>query len=185
MEHTNLFLYENDSALQVDYPNGKVDTPIPGVAYARATGNVDPTVIYNEKKTTYTVTLNLKNRSGATIGESSTVQTPETIEGDAIKVNIVAPEVANYKPSILVEKIEVSANTSHDVVYYALTSYTVTVHHMCEGSAITEDTTVLVDNVYETESKQVTIVPENIPGYTANTVNITVSGNMEYTLEYT
>ena len=185
MEHTNLFLYENDAALRADYPNGKVDDVIPGVAYARTTGNEDPTVIYNSKKTVYVVTLNLKNRSGATIGASSTVQTPEAVEGDMIKVNIVAPEVANYKPSILVEKIEVSANTSHDVVYYALTSYTVTVHHMCEGSAITADTTVLVDNVYETESKQVTIVPENIPGYTADTVNLAVSGNMEYTLEYT
>ena len=103
--------------------------------------------------------MNLKNRSGATIGESSTVQTPEAVEGDAIKVNIVAPEVANYKPSIPVEKIEVSANTSHDVVYNSLTSYTVTVHHMCEGTAITADTTVLVDDVYETESKRVTSRP--------------------------
>lgn len=185
MEHTNLFLYENDAALQADYPNGKVDDVIPGVAYARTTGNEDPTVIYNGKKTVYVVTLNLKNRSGATIGASSTVQTPEAVEGDVIKVNIVAPEVANYKPSILVEKIEVSANTSHDVVYNSLTSYTVTVHHMFEGTAITADTTVLVDDIYETESKRVTIVPENIPGYTASAVNLTVSGNMEYTLEYT
>lgn len=184
MEHTNLFLYENDSALQADYPNGKVDTPTPGVAYARATGSADPTVIYNKKKTTYTVTLNLKNRSGATIGESSTVQTPEAIEGDMIKVNIVAPEVANYKPSILVEKIEVSANTSHDVIYNSLTSYTVTVHHMCEGSAITADTTVVSESVYETEKTRVTIEPVSISGYKAEPVTITVSGNCEYNLEY-
>ncbi len=184
MEHTNLFLYENDSALQADYPNGKVDTPTPGVAYARATGSVNPTVIYNKKKTTYTVTLNLKNRSGATIGGSSTVQTPEAIEGDVIKVNIVAPEVVNYKPSILVEKIEVSANTSHDVVYNSLTSYTVTVHHMCEGSAITADTTVVSESVYETEKTSVTIEPVEVTGYTAKPVTITISGDCEYELEY-
>lgn len=185
MEHTNLFLYENDAALEVDYPNGKVDTPVPGVAYARATGNVDPTVIYNEKKTTYTVTLNLKNRSGATIGEASAVQTGEAVEGSPIKVNIVAPDVEGYKPAIPVEKIEISANTSHDVIYNAATAYTVTVHHMCEGSAITADTTVLVEGIYETETARVKIIPENVPGYTAQPVTISVSGDMTYDLEYT
>ena len=184
MTHTNLFLYGNEAAMQADYPNGKIDDVTPGVAYARTSGGEDPAVIYNNKKTTYAITLNLKNRSGATIGQSTTVQSPEAIEGEAIKMNIVSPDVDGYKPVVLVEKIEVSADGQRDVIYNAFTAYTVTVHHMYQGSPITADTVVHSDSVYETETVRVRIEPERVVGYMADAVTISVSGNMEYTLEY-
>jgi hypothetical protein len=55
---------------------------------------------------------------------------------------------------------------------------------MCEGSAITADTTVISEGVYETEKVRVTIEPVEVPGYQAEAVVITISGDCEYELEY-
>ena len=184
MEHTNLFLYENNTALQTDYPNGKVDTPVPGVAYGRADANSGATVLFNQKKTNYTVTLSFKDRSGNTVTANTTVQSPLVLEGVSTKMNINAPEVEGYKAIHPVEKIVVTGDTAHTVLYYVQTSYTVTVHHMYEGSAITEDTEIEIDNVFEEDRVRVTIQPEDIPGYMASSVTITVSGDMEYNLIY-
>ena len=184
MEHTNLFLYENVTALQTDYPNGKVDTPVPGVAYGRADANSGATVLYNQKKTNYTVTLSFKDRSGNTVTANTTVQSPLVLEGVSTKMNINAPEVDGYKAIHPVEKIVVTGNTAYTVLYYVQTSYTVTVHHMYEGSALTADTEVEVTGVFEEDKVKVTIEPEDIPGYEASPVIITVSGDMEYNLVY-
>lgn len=184
MEHTNLFLYENVTALQTDYPNGKVDTPVPGVAYGRADANSGATVLYNQKKTNYTVTLSFKDRSGNTVTANTTVQSPLVLEGASTKMNINAPEVDDYKAIHPVEKIVITGDTAHTVLYYVQTSYTVTVHHMYEGSALTADTEVEVTGVFEEDKVKVTIEPETISGYKASPVTITVSGDMEYSLIY-
>lgn len=81
MEHTNLFLFENKAALDAAYPDGEVTT-VPGVAYARASGNEGYTVLFNKKITNYTVTLQLQDKSGATVGTSVTAQTPNVLDGE-------------------------------------------------------------------------------------------------------
>lgn len=184
MEHTNLFLYEDNAAMLADYANGKVDSPVPGVAYARADENSGATVIYNKKKTTYTVTVSHQDRSGNTVTANTTVTTPVALEGKTVKVNIVAEEISGYKPVYPVEKIEVSADTAHTCIYLTAVTYVVTVHHMSQGSAITADTTVQVP-AYEEETVDVELVPMDIQGYeTPETVTISVSSDTEYTFNY-
>ena len=183
MEHTNLFFYRDKAALEAAYPDGKVDV-VPGVAYARGAVGENGTTLFNKNLVKYEVTLLLKNKSGETVGDSETILTKDVLEGQSIKVNIVAPEVENYKPRHEVEKIEVSADTEHTVIYLGKTDYTVTVHHVFEGSAITADTTQVIEDVWDESSVVVTIEPVSVAGYTAETHALTVSGDCEYTLEY-
>lgn len=183
MEHTNLFLFENKAALETAYPDGKVTT-VPGVAYARASGNEGYTVLFNKKITNYTVTLQLQDKSGATVGTSVTAQTPNVLDGETIKYKVVAPEIENYKPRNKEEKIEVSGDTSFTVIYLGLTDYTITVHHVFSGSPITADTQVVVEDVWDESPVKVTIEPVSVSGYKAEPVTITVSGSCEYNLEY-
>lgn len=183
MEHTNLFLFENKAALDTAYPDGEVTT-VPGVAYARAGENEGYAVLFNKKITNYTVTLQLQDKSGATVGTSVTAQTPNVLDGETIKYKVVAPEIENYKPRNKEEKIEISGDTSFTVVYLGLTDYTITVHHVFSGSPITADTQVVVEDVWDESPVKVTIEPVSIPGYEAEPVTITVSGSCEYNLEY-
>lgn len=184
MEHQNLFLYENNAAMNVDYPDKKVDNPIPGVAYARADANSASTVIYNKKKVTYTVTVSHQDRSGNTVTANTSVETPLALEGRPVKVNIVAEDVADYKPILPVEKIEVTQDTAHTCLYLTAVTYVVTVHHMYSGSVITADTTVTVP-AFEEETVGVELVPGDVVGYvTPDPVRITVSSDTEYTFEY-
>lgn len=184
MEHQNLFLYENNAAMNVDYPDRKVDNPIPGVAYARADANSASTVIYNKKKVTYTVTVSHQDRSGNTVTANTSVETPLALEGRPVKVNIVAEDVADYKPILPVEKIEVTQDTAHTCLYLTAVTYVVTVHHMYSGSVITADTTVTVP-AFEEETVGVELVPGDVVGYvTPDPVRITVSSDTEYTFEY-
>lgn len=183
MEHTNLFLFENKTALDTAYPDGEVTT-VPGVAYARAGENEGYAVLFNKKITNYTVTLQLQDKSGTTLGTSVTALTPNVLNGETIKYKVVAPEVENYKPRNKEEKIEISGDTSFTVVYLALTDYTITVHHMFSGTPITADTEVVVEDVWDESPVKVTIEPVSVSGYKAEPVTITVSGSCEYNLEY-
>ena len=184
MEHTNLFLYEDNAAMLVDYANGKVDTPVPGVAYARADENSGATVIYNKKKTTYTVTVSHEDRSGNTVTGNTTVESPAVLEGNTVKVKLTGEEVDGYKPMHDVEKIEISADTTYTYLYLAATSYTVTVNYMCEGSAITSSTTVTA-NTYEDTPVSVRLEPVDVSGYEKpEAVTIRVSSDTTYDFEY-
>lgn len=183
MEHTNLFFYRDKAALEAAYPDGKVDV-VPGVAYARGAAGENGTTLFNKNLVKYEVTLLLKNKSGETLGDSETVLTKDVLEGQSIKLNIVAPEVENYKPRHEVEKIEVSADTEHTVIYLGKTAYTVTVHHVFEGGPIAPDTEIEIDDVWDESSVVVTVEPVSVAGYTAGTHTLTVSGDCEYTLEY-
>ena len=183
MEHTNLFLFENKAALDAAYPEGEVTT-VPGVAYARASGNEGYAVLFNKKITNYTVTLQLQDKSGATVGTSVTAQTPNVLDGETIKYKVVAPEIENYKPRNKEEKIEVSGDTSFTVIYLGLTDYMITVHHVFSGSPITANTQVVVEDVWDESPVKVTIEPVSVSGYKAEPVVITVSGSCEYNLEY-
>lgn len=179
MEHTNLLYYATQNALESDYPDGKVDSPTPGVAYAHD----QKTVLFNKKKTSYEVEVSYEDRSGNTLASGTTVNTPEVLEGNTVKVIIYPAEVANAKPVRETQKITVSADTDFTFLYYVLTSYTVTVHHMYEGSALTADTTIIV-SAYEEDMVTVRIEPESIAGYAADTFDIEISGDCEYTLVY-
>ena len=183
MEHTNLFFYRDKADLEAAYPDGKVDV-VPGVAYARGAAGENGTTLFNKKLVKYEVTLLLKNKSGETVGDSESVLTKDVLEGQSIKVNIVAPEVENYKPRHEVEKIEVSADTEHTVIYLGKTAYTVTVHHVFDGEPIAQDTEIEIDDVWDESSVVVTVEPVSVAGYTAETHTLTVSGDCEYTLEY-
>lgn len=183
MEHTNLFFYRDKAALEAAYPDGKVDV-VPGVAYARGAAGENGTTLFNKALVKYEVTLLLKNKSGETVGDSETVLTKDVLEGQSIKLNIVAPEVENYKPRHEIEKIEVSADTEHTVIYLGKTAYTVTVHHVFESEPIAEDTKIEIDDVWDESSVVVTVEPVSVAGYTAETHTLTVSGDCEYTLEY-
>lgn len=183
MEHTNLFFYRDKAAIEAAYPDGKVDV-VPGVAYARGAAGENGTTFFNKTLVKYEVTLLLKNKSGETVGDSETVLTKDVLEGQSIKVNIVAPEVENYKPRHKVEKIEVSADTEHTVIYLGKTAYTVTVHHVFEGEPIAPDTEIEINDVWDESSVVATVEPVSVAGYTAETHTLTVSGDCEYTLEY-
>ena len=185
MEHTNLFLFENKAAFEAVYPDNKVDTPIPGVAYVRASGDDSASTYYNRMVTNYSILIHSKNKSGETVAQDYSIQTPRVLDGNTVKTNIVANPVEGYKPRYTVEKVEfTSASTEHTVIYLAATSYTVTVHHVFSGESLIEDTEVLVDNIFEEDVVRVKIEPEDIAGYKAEAVYISVSGDMEYTLEY-
>ena len=185
MEHTNLFLFEDKVALDATYPDGKVTT-IPGVAYSRASESENYSVLFNNKITNYILTLQLQDKSGVTVGTSFTAQTPNVLDGEAIKYKVVAPEVKDYKPKRKEEKINVSGDMTHTIIYLGLVSYTVTVHHTFSGTPIegVADTQVVTENVWDESPVKVTIEPVNIAGYKAEPVTITVSGSCEYNLEY-
>ena len=185
MEHTNLFLFEDKVALDATYPDGKVTT-IPGVAYSRASESENYSVLFNNKITNYILTLQLQDKSGATVGTSFTAQTPNVLDGETIKYKVVAPEVKDYKPKRKEEKINVSGNMTHTIIYLGLVNYTVTVHHTFSGTPIegVADTQVVTENVWDESPVKVTIEPVNISGYKAEPVTITVSGSCEYNLEY-
>ena len=185
MEHTNLFLFEDKVALDATYPDGKVTT-IPGVAYSRASESENYSVLFNNKITNYILTLQLQDKSGATVGASFTAQTPNVLDGETIKYKVVAPEVKDYKPKKKEEKINVSGDMTHTIIYLGLVSYTVTVHHTFGGTPIegVADTQVVTENVWDESPVKVTIEPVSISGYKAEPVTITVSGSCEYNLEY-
>ena len=185
MEHTNLFLFEDKVALDATYPDGKVTT-IPGVAYSRASESENYSVLFNNKITNYILTLQLQDKSGATVGASFTAQTPNVLDGETIKYKVVAPEVKDYKPKKKEEKINVSGDMTHTIIYLGLVSYTVTVHHTFSGTPIegVADTQVVTENVWDESPVKVTIEPVSIAGYKAEPVTIIVSGNCEYNLEY-
>lgn len=185
MEHTNLFLFEDKVALDATYPDGKVTT-IPGVAYSRASESENYSVLFNNKITNYILTLQLQDKSGATVGASFTAQTPNVLDGETIKYKVVAPEVKDYKPKKKEEKINVSGDMTHTIIYLGLVSYTVTVHHTFSGTPIegVADTQVVTENVWDESPVKVTIEPVSVAGYKAEPVTIIVSGSCEYNLEY-
>ena len=185
MEHTNLFLFEDKVALDATYPDGKVTT-IPGVAYSRASESENYSVLFNNKITNYILTLQLQDKSGVTVGTSFTAQTPNVLDGETIKYKVVAPEVKDYKPKRKEEKINVSGDMTHTIIYLGLVNYTVTVHHTFSGTPIegVADTQVVVEGVWDESPAKVTIEPVSIAGYKAEPVTITVSGSCEYNLEY-
>ena len=185
MEHTNLFLFEDKVALDATYPDGKVTT-IPGVAYSRASESENYSVLFNNKITNYILTLQLQDKSGVTVGASFTAQTPNVLDGETIKYKVVAPEVKDYKPKRKEEKINVSGDMTHTIIYLGLVSYTVTVHHTFSGTPIegVADTQVVTEGVWDESPVKVTIEPVNIAGYKAEPVTIIVSGSCEYNLEY-
>lgn len=180
MEHTNLLYYATRAELITDYPDGKVDNPVPGVAYAKD----EKSILFNKKKVSYEVTVLYEDRSGNTLASSTTVNTPEALEGSVTKVVIYPVEVEDAKPISQTQKIRVSADTEFTFLYYVLTSYTITVNHMFSGTAIASATTIEVEDVFEEDVVSVTIEPEEIEGYTASPVTIMVSGDCEYDLEY-
>ena len=180
MEHTNLLYYATQNALEGDYPDGKVDSPIPGVAYAHD----QKTVLFNKKKTSYEVEVSYEDRSGNTLASSTTVNTPEVLEGNTAKVIIYPVEVEDANPVSPAQKITVSADTEFTFLYYVLTSYTVTVNHKYSGETIASSTTIVVEDVYEEDVVSVTIEPLDVEGYVGEAVTILVSGDCEYNLQY-
>ena len=185
MEHLNLFLFEDKSALETAYPDGKVDDVNPGVAYAKPDeGEEKGTVLYNRMVTNYEITILSENKSGETVAQSYTVESPIVLDGNEVRMNVVAGEVEGYKPRYATEKVSFSGNASHTIIYLAATSYTVTVNHMYSGESIASATTIEVDGIYEEDVVRVKVEPLIIPGYTAEPVFITVLGDMTYNLEY-
>ena len=184
MEHTNLFLYETEEDFLVDYPEGKMDQPIPGVAYIRGEAGELGTLHVNREITTYEITIHSTDRSGVTVAEDYTLETPAVLDGNEVKMNIVAEEIEGYKPRYATEKATFSGNSSHTIIYLVPTAYTVTVNHVYSGQSIASATTIEVDDVYEEDVVRVKVEPLIIPGYTAEPVYISVSGDMTYNLEY-
>lgn len=189
MEHTNLFFYENEAAMTVDYPNGKVDSPVPGVAYARANNDEGYTVLFNKKLTSYTVTVHHQDGQGTTLAQDTTVTTPDVLEGNSTRVVIPGGtlEYDNKQYETVEEavKLEISADTAYTLVYVPIVQYEVTIHHMCAGSAITADTTALSEEVREGDFASVTISPVSVDGYISpEAVTMLVSADTDYTLEY-
>lgn len=184
MEHTNLFLYETEEDFLVDYPEGKMDQPVPGVAYIGGEAGELGTLHVNRDITTYEITIHSTDKSGVTVAEDYTIETPAVLEGNEVKMNIVAEEVEGYKPRYAIEKATFSGNSSHTIIYLVPTAYTVTVNHVYSGQSIASATTIEVDDVYEEDVVRVKVEPLIIPGYTAEPVYISVSGDMTYNLEY-
>ena len=186
MEHTNLFFFENKDALETKYPSGKVDDAEPGVAYARPDDDEeDGTVYYNRMVTNYSITIHSKDRSGATVASDYVIQTPKVLDGESVKMNVVANSIDGYIPVKASEKVEfTSANTEYTVLYLAATSYTVTVHHVYSGQTIAPDSEIFIDNIFEDDVVDVTIEPVYVSGYVADEVILTVSSDTVYTLEY-
>lgn len=189
MEHTNLFFYENETAMTADYPSGKVDSPVPGVAYARANNDEGYTVLFNKKLTNYTVTVHHQDGQGTTLAQDTTVTTPDVLEGNSTRVVIPGGtlEYDNKQYETVEEavKLEISADTAYTLVYAPIVQYEVTVHHMCAGSAITADTTALSEEVREGDFASVTISPVSVDGYISpEAVTVLVSADTDYTLEY-
>ena len=185
MEHTNLFLYETEADFRADYPEGKLNQPVPGVAYIRGEEGQLGTLHTNREITTYPITIHSTDKNGVTVAQDRVIQTNPVLDGNNVKMNVVAEPVEGYKPRHEVEKVTfTSASTEHTIIYLAPTSYTITVNHICSGESITDPTEIVVEGIYEEEIVRVTIEPENVPGYTANSVTISVSGDMEYDLEY-
>lgn len=184
MQHSYLFWFRTDTELNTKYPDGVVDDVDPGVAFALNNGE-DCTTLFNDALTNFEVTVNLEDRSGHTIGSAFTVESRDVVSGNSVIVYVNAPEISNYKPLQTRVKLNISGDSEYTLQYIGETSYTVTVHHVCEGSAITADTEVVSQTVWEDESTSVTIEPEEVENYVAEAVTITVSGDCEYTLEYT
>lgn len=93
MEHTNLFLYENENAIRQQYPDGKINSPKPAVAYGKG-GNL--VVFYNDKKTRYNVTLNCVSIDGVssyTYITETIVQSPEVLDGDWVTFKVKSPDL--------------------------------------------------------------------------------------------
>ena len=183
MEHTFLFWHATDEELETHYPEGVVDDVDPGVGFALNNGD-DCTVFYNNKLTNYEVTVHLEDRSGTTLASGFTVESRDVLSGNSVIVYVYAPEISGYKPASERKKLNISGNSECTIQYIGETSYTVTVHHVCEGSAITADTEVVSETVWEDEFATVTIEPEEVENYVAESVTIRVSGDCEYTLEY-
>lgn len=184
MEHTNLFLYETEADFLVDYPDGKVNEPVPAAVYIRGAEGELGTMHTNKEITTYTITIHSQNKTGETVAPDKTMQTPPVLDGNTVKVNIVAEPVEGYKPRHEVEKATFSGNSGFTIIYLEPTTYTVTVNHMSSGESIAEATEIIVDDVYDEDVVRVRIEPLLIPGYTASPVTISVSGDMTYNLEY-
>ena len=185
MKHTNLFYFESEADLLREYPDGRVDEPVPGIAYAAGNGNNAPTILFNKMVTSYEITVHSKDKSGTTLASDFSIDTPDVLYGNTVRMNIVAPEIEGYKARYPVEKVEfTSASTQHTIIYLSPTSYTITVNHMFEDEEIAEPTEIEVDDVFEEDVVKVKIEPANIPGYTAETVYIKVSGDTTYNLQY-
>lgn len=184
MEHTNLFLYETEADFLVDYPDGKVNEPVPAAVYIRGEEGELGTMHTNNEITTYTITIHSQNKTGETVAPDKTMQTPPVLDGNTVKVNIVVEPVEGYKPRHEVEKATFSGNGDFTIIYLGLVDYTVTVHHMFDGTPIAADTDVVVEDVWDESSVRVPIEPVSIAGYKAEPVTITVSGSCEYNLEY-
>ena len=185
MEHTNLFLYESEADYLAAYPDGKLDDPVPGVAYIRSEEEgKNGTVHYNNDIITYSILVHSQNKSGVTVSPDKTVQSNPVLNGNVTKVKIIADPVEGMRPRNKVEKIEISSNTEHTIIYLAQTSYTITVNHIYSGAPIADPTEIIVEGVYEEEVVPVTIEPVSVQGYSASPVTISVSGDMTYNLQY-
>ena len=112
MRHQNLLYYENALDLDSDYPNGNVDSPVPGVAYAADIKEV----IYNNKITRYEITVNYEDASGTTLASSTTMYSPDVLDGNRVKVTIRPIEIEGYITPATV-KIRIDDDYEYTFVY--------------------------------------------------------------------
>ena len=184
MEHTNLFLYENESALIADYPDGKVDYPIPGVAYGRASGDTKAKVFFNKSITNYSITIHSQDRRGIPLADDYSIQSPDVLSRKTVRVKVKPNIIEGYRPVNSPEVFEASGDCEHTIFYLKATAYTLTINHMFSGESLTSATTINITDIFEEDVVRVKVEPVSIPGYTAETVYIYISGDTEYDLEY-
>jgi len=185
MEHTNLFLYESEADFLAEYPEGKMDHPVPGVAYIRGAEGELGTLHTNREVTTYKITVHSTNKSGETVAPDKVIETNPVLDGNTVKMNVVADPVEGYKPRHEVEKVTfTSASTEHTIIYLAPTSYTVTVNYVCSGKSIAPSSAVVIDDIFDEDIVRLRIEPVTVAGYSASPVTISVSGDMTYNLDY-
>lgn len=118
MIHKNMLYYETQEELVVDYPEGEVNEPVPGVAYA----SDEKTVYFNHKMTRYTVTVHHQDEEGNELAEDTVVESQEVLNGQEVIVKVFPVEIPDYEPSSEGEKIPVSENTEYTFFYTAVDS---------------------------------------------------------------
>lgn len=112
MRHQNLLYYESELDMHSDYPNGNVDSPVPGVAYASDM----KTVMYNNQITRYEITVNYEDASGTTLASSTTMYSPDVLDGNRVKVTIRPIEIPGYVTPATV-KIRIDDDYEYTFVY--------------------------------------------------------------------
>ena len=111
-----MLYYETQEELEVDYPEGKVEEPVPGVAYA----SDEKSVYFNHKVTRYTVTVHHQDEEGNELAEDTVFETNEVLEGQEVVVKVFPVEIPDYEPESEMEKITVSENSEYTFVYTAV-----------------------------------------------------------------